>query len=842
MQLRRPWWRWLLLAATLSVAGTIMVLNAAYLYLAPQLPPASQLSDVSFQIPLRVYSADGLLIGEFGDKRRTPLKYEQLPPMFVKAVLAAEDDRFFEHGGVDVRGLIRAFAELLRYREIRSGGSTITMQVARNFFLDREQKFLRKFNEIVLSLEIESVLSKEQIFELYMNKIFLGHRAYGAEAAAQVYYGKSISELDLPQWAMIAGLPKAPSAYNPITNPDRALSRRNWILRRMHKVGFIDREQLDIARAAPVDVRYHGPAPELDASYLAEMVRREVVARFGTEKAYTSGLRVYTTLEGPRQAAAVRALRAGLHEYDERHGWRGAEASLDIDELAPLPEPELITGNDEAIALMHQWTSLLRPFNPIADLQPALVISTGEQDAKALLADGQQLTLSWENIQWARRYIDVDTVGAELKRTTDAIKAGDVVRLREIIVEGTSQWRLAQIPAAQSALVALEPKTGAIRSLAGGFSFNQSNFNRVLQGQRQAGSALKPFIYTAGLSNGLTTASLINDAPIVFEDSALETAWRPTGASSRFYGPTRIREALYRSLNLVSIRLLQQTGISNTVATLKEFGLPTERFQRDLSLALGSAALTPMEMATGYSVFANSGFRVEPWFIQRIDDNQNTTLWLAPEVVLCEPECPIESAEATEITETTEPEPPIATDAELISEQTVLPPPEPIQVQRAVDARYIWLMDSMLKDVVRRGTAYRVSQLGRRDLAGKTGTTNDQVDAWFVGYSPALVAAVWVGFDEPTSLGRGEYGGRAALPIWMDYMTSALQGVEDQQQPQPAGIVTARINPSSGKLARPGDAGAIFEYFIEGTVPEQDSSSPSESIHDDVQDEPEHLF
>jgi penicillin-binding protein 1A len=818
MQLRRPWWRWLLLAATLSVAGTIMVLNAAYLYLAPQLPSASQLSDVSFQIPLRVYSADGLLIGEFGDKRRTPLKFEQLPPMFVNAVLAAEDDRFFRHGGVDIRGLARAFAELLRYREIRSGGSTITMQVARNFFLDREQKFLRKFNEIVLALEIETVLSKEQIFELYMNKIFLGHRAYGAEAAAQVYYGKSIRDLDLPQWAMIAGLPKAPSAYNPITNPERALSRRNWILRRMFKVGFINREQLDAARATPVDVRYHGPAPELDASYLAEMVRREVVERFGTENAYTSGLRVYTTLEGPRQAAAVNALRAGLHAYDERHGWRGAEANLDLSKLAPLPDQDVIADSDESIDLLHQWTALLRPFRPIADLQPALVIDTGEQDARLLLASGQRVLLSWGNIQWARRYIDANTIGAELKRAQDVIKAGDIVRLREVSVDGDKQWRLAQIPTAQSALVAMDPKTGAIRSLSGGFSFSQSNFNRAIQGQRQAGSALKPFIYTAGLSKGLTTASLINDAPIVFEDSTLETAWRPTGASSRFYGPTRIREALYRSLNLVSIRLLQQTGINHTVTTLREFGLPVERFQRDLSLALGSATLTPLEMATGYSVFANGGFRVEPWFIQRIDNNENTTLWLAPQVVLCDPECPIEVTEAA-----------IGT-------------PPPHTVYRSIDDRYIWLMDSMLKDVVRRGTASRVSQLGRRDLAGKTGTTNDQVDAWFAGYSPALVAAVWVGFDEPTSLGRGEYGGRAALPIWMNYMTSALAGVPEQQLPQPAGIVTARINTTSGKLARPGDANAIFEYFIEGTVPEQDTGSPSESIHDSAEAEPEHLF
>lgn len=858
MQLRRPWWRWLLLAVTLSAAGILMVLNAAYLYLAPQLPPASQLSDVSFQIPLRVYSADEQLIGEFGDKRRTPLKFEQLPPLFVQAVLAAEDDRFFRHGGVDVRGLARAFTELLRYREIRSGGSTITMQVARNFFLDREQKFLRKFNEIVLSLEIESVLSKEQIFELYMNKIFLGHRAYGAEAAAHVYYGKSIRDLDLSQWAMIAGLPKAPSAYNPITNPERALKRRNWILRRMYKIGAIDREQYDSARATPVVVRYHGPAQELEASYLAEMVRREVVERFGTDNAYTSGLRVYTTLEAPRQAAAVRALRAGLHAYDERHGWRGAEASRDLSELEPLPEPEPKLGtesepesepepvSDEAIALLHQWTTLLRPFGTIADLEPALVVSTGEQDARLLLASGEQVYLSWENLQWARRHIDTNTIGGELKRSSDVIKAGDIVRLRQVTVEEEQQWRLAQIPNVQSALVALDPKTGAIRSLTGGFSFSQSNFNRVIQAQRQAGSAMKPFVYTAGLTKGLTAATLINDAPIVFEDSALETAWRPTGSSSRFYGPTRVREALYRSLNLVSIRLLQQTGISHTLATLKDFGLPTERFQRDLSMALGSAALTPMEMASGYSVFANGGFRVEPWFIQRIDNNDRQTLWQAPQILLCESDDDCSgAAKETDEQDIANEEIELAHSSDENNNEADdngFEQPAPVKISRAVDARYIWLMDSMLKDVARRGTAYRVSQLGRRDLAGKTGTTNELIDAWFVGYSPALVAAVWVGFDEPATLGRGEYGGRAALPIWMDYMGSALAGVVEEQPPQPPGIVTARINTSSGKLARPGDANAAFEYFIEGTVPEQDNGGSSESVHDLLETEPEHLF
>ncbi|MFN3712440.1 MAG: penicillin-binding protein 1A [Alcanivoracaceae bacterium] len=820
MQLRRPWWRWLLLALTLAVCGIIMVLNAAYLYLAPQLPPAGQLSDISFQIPLRVYSSDGLLIGEFGDKRRTPLSFDQLPPKFVEAVLAAEDERFFRHGGVDLRGLARATAELVRYREIRSGGSTITMQVARNFFLDRDQTFLRKFNEIVLALEIENVLSKEQIFELYMNKIFLGHRSYGAEAAAQVYYGKSIRDLDLPQWAMIAGLPKAPSAYNPITNPERALARRNWILRRMHRIGAITRDEFEAARDTPVEVRYHGPAPELEAAYVAEMVRRDMVDRYGAEAAYTSGLRVYTTLNSQRQLAAVRALRQGLHDYDERHGWRGAEARIELDDLDPLPAMDAEV-SEESLTPLARWTALLRPYGRIGELEAALVVTVGQQDANLLLANGTRVTLDWPAMSWARRYIDADTVGAEPTRAGELLKPGDVVRLRRVTTEEQVSWRLAQIPAAQSALVSLNPETGAVEALTGGYSFAQSNFNRVIQGQRQAGSAFKPFIYTASLARGVTPATLINDAPIVFEDSALETAWRPTGAGTRFFGPTRLREALYRSLNLVSIRLLQQVGIGHTMTTLREFGLPVQRFQRDLSIALGSANMTPMEMAAGYAVFANGGYRVQPWFIERIDSNEGETRWRAPSVLLCEKECEIEEAEAE------------AESADSADKRVT-------QVPRAIDARYIWLMDSMMKDVVRRGTAHQASRLGRRDLAGKTGTTNEQFDAWFAGYSPALVTTVWVGFDEPASLGRGEYGGRAALPIWMNYMGAALAGEPDQQLPQPPGIVTARINSQTGKLARPGDADAMFEYFLEGTVPDADSDGHNEQ-HRSI-DEPEHLF
>lgn len=829
--LNRPWWRWLLIALSLAACGTILLLNAAYLYLAPQLPPVAQLSDVSFQIPLRVYSRDGLLIGEFGDKRRTPLNFDELPPMFVQAVLAAEDERFFRHGGVDLRGLARAAAELARYREIRSGGSTITMQVARNFFLERDQKFLRKFNEIVLALEIERALSKEQIFELYMNKIFLGHRSYGAEAAAQVYYGKPLQDLELPQWAMIAGLPKAPSAYNPITNPQRAETRRNWILRRMYKIGAIDRPTYEAARSTSVDVRYHGPTPELEAPYLAEMVRRSMIERFGAEQTYTTGLRVYTTISQKQQAAAVKAVRKGLHEYDERHGWRGAEARLSLADLPPLPAIDDTEATLEA-ADLAQWTSLLRPFNRVVNLMPVLVTDTREQQLEVLFANGERYLLDWPAMQWAKPYINADVVGAEPQTASDIAKPGDVIRLRPTDENG---WRLAQIPQAQSALASIDPRTGAIRGLSGGFSFAQSNFNRAMQGQRQGGSAFKPFVYTAGLAAGMTPATVINDAPIVFEDATLETAWRPTGASSRFFGPTRLREALYRSLNLVSIRLLQQTGINNTVRTLRQFGLPVERFPRDLSLALGSATMTPMEMATGYAVFANGGFRVEPWFIERIASNEEKTLWLAPTVLLCDPSCPSADDDAdAEIV------PPVI--SSLVADESVTTEPEReiIEIARTVDARHIWLMDSMMKDVIIRGTGRQAARIGRKDLAGKTGTTNEQIDAWFAGYSPSLAAAVWVGFDDPSSLGRGEYGGRAALPIWIDYMAEALRDEPEIQLPQPPGIVTARINRHSGKLARPGDSNAMFEYFLEGNLPELDDSS-SRRLDVDEED-PGHLF
>ncbi len=847
--MRLPTWtRFLLLLATAGAGGGLLVLAASYLYLAPQLPPASQIREVEYQIPLRIYSRDMKLISEYGEKRRQPVSYEQLPEKLVQAILAAEDERFFSHNGVDLKGLIRAAVELARYREIRSGGSTITMQVARNFFLDSEQRFLRKFNEIVLAIQIERVLDKEEILELYLNKIYLGHRAYGAEAAAQVYYGKSISELNVAQLAMIAGLPKAPSAYNPITNPERALVRRNWILQRMEETGALDTEARMAAQQLPVSARFHAAQPEVDGAYFAEMVRLQAMELIDDDL-YTAGIRIITTLDSERQAYAVNALRQGLHSYDERHGYRGPLAKLDISKLPALPvitasstettpeQPETPEGSEDQAELdltingldpdIAAWVALIKDRSRIGPLNPAIVTAIDDREAEILFRDGKRARLAWDDIRWARRHISDKYVGDEPSKVSQVMAPGHVIHVRPVGSGDERRWRLAELPRAQSALVSLNPHNGAIEAMQGGYSFSVSNFNRAVQSKRQAGSVFKPFVYTSALENGFTPASIINDAPVVFDDEKLETAWRPSGASGKFYGPTRMREALYRSLNLVSIRILRQIGISQAMGTLERFGLPIDTFQRDLSLALGSASVTPMEIATAYSIFANGGYRVSPWGILRIEKENGDVLWKAPEVVLCEQDCLPAEASKVELEPVSAPpslsevlhkEEPESSDAD--NEAVVTIQPEPLVAPRVLDARVAWLMYSMMQDVVRRGTGHMANTLGRRDLAGKTGTTNDQVDAWFSGYSPELVATVWVGFDNPSTLGWGEYGGKAALPIWMDYMGPALKGRPDQQMEQPSGITMVRINPENGLLARPQNPDSVTEYFIEDQLPE----------------------
>ena len=737
----------------------------------PTLPSIEVLKDVHLQTPLRVYARDGRLIAEFGEKRRIPLRLDQIPPALVQAALAAEDERFFEHPGVDWQGLARAGLYLLRTGEKGPGGSTVTMQVARNFFLGREKTYERKLKEILLALDIERRLSKDEILELYFNKIFFGHRAYGVGAAAQVYYGRPLDELGLAELAMVAGLPKAPSRFNPIVNPQRALQRRDYVLGRMRELDFIDEEEYAEAVAAPINAKLHRPKVEVEAPYVAEMVRAALEEEMG-EEIYVGGYRVYTTLDGARQRAANLALRGALLAYDRRHGYRGPEQRLDPGE--PERHAELLSG-----------------VPVVGGLRPALVLEVDEQVVTAYAKGFGEIELPWPVLQWARPYVDQNRRGAAPKTPADVAQRGDLIRVR-LTEEG---WIFSQVPEVEGALVALDPQDGAIVALSGGFDFYHSKFNRVTQAQRQPGSSFKPFIYSAALEHGFTPASFINDAPVVFEDPGLEDVWRPRNYSGKFFGPTRLRVALYKSRNLVSIRLLDATGIAEALDHLRRFGLDVERLPPNLSLAVGSGEVTPLELATGYAVIANGGYRVEPYFIERVEDPEGIVTRRSQPRRVCR-ECEPAGAPAGAS--------PVAPDSVLSDEHRAI---------RSVDARNVWLMHSMMRDVVLRGTARRARELGREDLAGKTGTTNDFRDAWFSGFTPRLSATAWVGFDRRRVLGSRETGGRAALPMWIEFMRHALDGVPEEFLDRPEGLLTMRIDPDSGVPALAGDPDAIFETF-----------------------------
>jgi penicillin-binding protein 1A len=752
----------------LSVAAAALTMKVA-----SELPSIDTLRDVQLQVPLRVYTRDRRLLAEFGEKRRNPVRIEDVPADMVNAFLAAEDDRFFEHPGVDVFGLMRAVIELVRTGEKRQGGSTITMQVARNFYLSREKTYLRKLSEIILAFRIEQSLSKPEILELYLNKIYLGHRAYGVEAAARVYYGVGIDELSIAQMAMIAALPKAPSRVNPVNNPQAATIRRNYILGRMYKLGFIDDETHAAARAEVDTAELHTVQAEAQAPWLAEMVREEMVSRFG-EAAYTSGYQVVTTLEPGRQAAANAALRGALLDYSRRHGYRGPEGQVELDGMEPV-----------------EWPGLLRDYPERGGLMPALVLATEGKTASVLVHSGDTVDIGWDGLSWARPYISANRRGVEPETAADILAPGDIIRLAP---QDGGGWSLAQVPRVQGALVSLRPADGAIDALVGGFDFGDSKFNRVTQAMRQPGSSFKPIIYSAALESGFTPASIINDAPVVFDDAALEATWRPENYSGKFYGPTRLREALYRSRNLVSIRVLRTIGAPYAASYAGRFGFADGQLPRDLTLALGSASATPLQMARAYAVFASGGYRVKPYFILRIQDAEDNVIESARPVVVC-PECP-------------------ATLEDLAGQQQPLPLAETV-----ITPQNAWLMDSMMRDVIQRGTGRRARALGRSDLAGKTGTTNDQMDAWFCGYNPSQVAVSWVGFDKLEPLGRGETGGRAALPMWMAYMGEALKGSPVTGRRQPEGLVTVRIDPQTGLLARTGQSDGIFETFRADTVP-----------------------
>ncbi|MCG6939160.1 MAG: penicillin-binding protein 1A [Gammaproteobacteria bacterium] len=838
----------LFIIAIVMISLAAVITAGGYFYLNPKLPSIEGLSNVQLQVPLRIYSSDGVLMGEFGEKRRTPKKLEEIPLLMQQAFLSAEDDRFFEHPGVDYQGIIRAAINLVMTGERGQGGSTITMQLARNFYLSSEKTYLRKLNEILLALKIERELDKEKILELYLNKIYLGNRSYGVAAAAQIYYGLDLDELSVAQIAMIAGLPKAPSTYNPIINPERAIIRRNYVLSRMHQLGFIDTAEYDEQRNAPVTAERHSSALGLYAPYVNEMARSEIVNQFGDE-AYVRGLNVYTTINKRLQEAANDSIWNGLVAYDKRHGYRGVIRHVEINPevLAHTLQPEKAEpAADQATAGNNQseLVSVLNNDGNYGRFVPALILSVNDEvpadghaadkaaadaasddprSATAMLKDGNQVRIPWSGIQWARKYISVNRLGDELKKVSDVIKPGDVVWLAH---DAGSGWSLAQIPQVQGALVSINPNTGAIQSLVGGFDFVHSKFNRAIQAKRQAGSGFKPIIYAAALDEKYTPASLINDAPVVFEDETLEGEWRPENYSGKTYGPTRLRMALYKSRNLVSIRVLRSIGVEHALSFAQNFGLNRDELPHNLSLSLGSAALSPIQMSRVYSVFANGGYLIEPYFIQRIEDADGSTLFEADPAVACTSCILAEQNWSSDIVE----------DNSLAK--------LPKQAERTLEPRLAFLMNSILQDVILRGTGRRALVLHRKDIAGKTGTTNDQRDAWFNGYNPDLVANTWIGFDQLKPLGNRETAARAALPIWIDFMKVALAGKPERQLPRPEGLITMKINAETGLPATDEDTNTVFEIFRKERAPTVNTEATVEvpASGGDTTTIPEQLF
>ena len=793
----------------LGVSGVLLAclaVGVAYWLIAPRLPSVETLRDVRLQVPLRVYSSDSKLIATIGETRRIPIKIEQVPPQLKNAFLAAEDANFYSHPGVDWQGVARAIGLMVSKRTLHvPGGSTITQQVARGFFLSSEVSLTRKFTEIFLSFRIERELTKDEIFELYLNKIFFGNRAYGVAAAAEFYYGKTLDQLTLGESAMLASLPKFPSSSNPLSNRARATERRKYVLERMLENGFITAEQLKQADAEPDRSYAHEPPIEVEAPWIAEMVRQDVLDKLGNE-ASTDGYSVYTTIDSHDQDAANQALRDDLMAYDQRHGFRGPEAHVD------LPDHPLPADLDKR----------LEAFHPIVGLLPGIVIESGDKSADVYLQDGQSVPLDMPAVAWASRYKDERPRGGAPKKVSDVLQAGDIVRLAR---NDEGKWKLSQLPTVQGALVALDPEDGAIRAEVGGFSFSKSKFNRAVQSARQPGSSFKPFFYSAAFEHGFTPASIINDAPIVFPDPSKPNGlWTPQNDDGKFDGPMRLREAMVVSKNLVSVRLLDAIGVHYAREFVTRFGFTLEQIPENLSMALGTAAVSPLTMARAYAVFANGGFLVDPYFVDRVVDRDGKEVYKSQPAVACR-HCPqrlLEDAReqaqidaktnggATVIKTALSP---ISSAQAATTTSANADANSPKLAPRALDARTTYLIGSLLHDVVRRGTGAGAMVLKRSDLAGKTGSTNDHRDGWFSGYNDAIVASAWVGFDDFTSLGYKEFGAETALPMWISFMRTALKGVPEKPFEMPTGITTARIDPETGQLAASDDAHSMLEVF-----------------------------
>jgi penicillin-binding protein 1A len=769
-----------ILGLIIGLAGVVLAAGVAIalftVSLLPELPAVESLRDVQLKVPLRVFAADGKLMAEYGEERREPVSIDSTPKQLVNAVLAAEDDSFYRHPGVDMTGVIRAALANLRSRGHEQGASTITMQVARNYFLSPEKTYVRKLKEVLLAFRIERALTKDQILDLYVNKIFLGNRAYGFGAAARVYYGRSLNELTLAQIAMLAGLPKAPSRDNPLANPDNAIKRRDYVLRRMHQLGHITDDEFLEASSAAITASKHIAKVDVQAPYVAEMARLHMLSRYG-EEAYWRGFKVYTTIRPGLQRIADRALRKGLKRYDQRHGYRGPVSYY------KLSDSTTVENMDRRLGKVPQSGEML----------PAIVIAVKDKSAKLYTRNRQIIDLDWSGMSWAKRHINHNTVGPEPESAEDIIKLGDIVYVEK---NDKEEWRLTQLPKIAGALVSLRPEDGAILALNGGFDFYLSKFNRAIQAQRQPGSNIKPFIYSAALEHGFTPATLVSGAPIVVPDSSDSTVWRPENYSGKFFGPTRLRKALSLSLNLVSVRIVRAIGIEPVLDHLTRFGFERSRLPNGLSLALGAGSISPLEVVRAYTVFANGGFRIEPYFIDWVEDRHGNVVEQANPAIICRA-CS---------------RPPATDDT---AEHLL----RPRRAKRVLRADNHFLMTSMMRDVIRTGTGRRALTLGRTDLAGKTGTTNDFRDAWFSGFNSDVVTTAWVGFDDPVTLGRGEAGSRAALPIWIDYMRIALQGSQHRLSPVPDNIISRFVSTETGKSTLESDPQAYEEFFMAGTEP-----------------------
>ncbi|MGD9841731.1 MAG: penicillin-binding protein 1A [Steroidobacteraceae bacterium] len=784
--------RWLLIPLILLITGVSLLVAGGLRYLQPEIPDVATLRDVRLQVPLHIFSRDGKLLAQIGEQRRIPLRYDDFPQQVINAFLAAEDDQFFEHHGIDYPGLVRALAVNLSSGSRREGGGTITMQLARNMFLSPERSYQRKALEIISAWQIEHAFSKQEILTLYLNKIFLGQRAYGVGAAAQVYFGKSVADLTLAESALLAGLPRAPSRENPITNPALAKSRRSYVLRRMSELNFITATERAEAEQAPLESTLHGYDVDLDAPYIAEMARLELEQRYG-QRIYTDNFSVYTTIDSRLQQAASQALRRGLLDYDSRHGYRETARKLDL---------EAFTTDSQRAAAMNKYPT-------VGGLQAAMVLQTTTDQAMLYSRATGHVQLDISGLKWARPALADGAVGKAPDKVTDVLQPGEVVYLAQ---QTDGRWRLMQVPQAQAAFVAIDPVDGAIVALQGGFDFNASHFNRAVQAKRQPGSSFKPFLYSAALEQGYTPASLVNDAPLVLNGGDAETSWRPQNSNLGFMGPLRLREALVRSRNLVSIRLMNSMGTSLVTNHMKNFGFTEEELPQNLSLALGATQVTPLEMVRGYAIFANGGKSVDPYLVERVYGSEGELIYAAEPALACA-DCAsgfnYDSSETTHATQRT-----------ISKEQEAGVMPSFKLAPQVIPAANAFLMTDMMKEVIQRGTATRARVLNRTDIAGKTGTTNDRRDAWFVGFNSDLVAAAWVGFDQERSLGHDEEGGRTALPIWIYFMQEALRDQPEHTLAQPEGVVSMRVSAETGKANFDSSERSYFEYFMAEHLPE----------------------